>query len=148
VDRVKWQNVFVAVGPKHPTPADARRFAEELIAKCRTHDDFAKLVEYDDGDSKFRGGEGFGQRKGEIKPAELESYLFKMKDGQIGPPVELATGVHIFRLLKREHAGQVPLDEKTQKSIRKKLEGQIADREYKRVVRELRSRAVVRIERE
>lgn len=148
LDKVKWQDVFIAVGPKHPTLADARKFAEQLIAKCRTADDFTKLVEFDDGDSKFRGGEGLGQRKGEIKPPELEPYLFQMKEGQIGPVVELATGVHVFRLLEREHAGQMPLDEKTQKAIRRKLENQIADREYKRIVRELRSRSVVRVERE
>lgn len=148
VDKVQWQDVFIAVGPKHPTVADAKRFAQQLIAKCRTPDDFAKLVEFDDGDSKFRGGEGLGRRRGEIKPPELEPYLFQMKDGQIGPVVELPTGVHVFRLLKRDYAGQVPLDDATQRSIRKKLEGQIAEREYQRIVRELRGRSVIRVERE
>jgi foldase protein PrsA len=146
VDKVHLQDVFIAVGAKHPTLADARRFATELVAKCRTADDFTKLLEFDDGDSKFRGGDGLGRLRGEIKPAELEPHLFEMKDGQIGPVVELATGVHIFRLLKREYAGQKPLDDNTQKEIRRKLENQIAEREYKRIVRELRGRSVVRIE--
>jgi parvulin-like peptidyl-prolyl isomerase len=148
VDKVQWQDVFIAVGPKHPTPADTRRFAQELIAKCRTADDFAKLVTYDDGDSQFRGGEGFGQRRGEIRPPEVESHLFQLKEGQVGPIVELPTGVHIFRLVKREYAGQLPLNEQTQKSIRKKLEGQVAEREYNQLVRSLRDRSVIRIVRE
>jgi foldase protein PrsA len=145
VDKVQWQDVFIATGPKYPTTADAKRFAEDLIAKCRTPEDFTKLLAYDDGDSKFRGGAGFGEKRGEIRPPELEPYLFELKDGQIGPVVELSTGVHVFRLVKREYAGQLPMNDQTQKTIRKKLEGQIAEREYKQLVRDLRSRSVVRI---
>ena len=148
VDKVKWQNVFIAVGPKHQTLADARRFAEGLLGRCQNPADFEKLMEYDEGDSKLRGGEGFGQRKGEIRPAEVEEILFRLKDGEIGPVVEIPTGVHLMRLVKREYAGQLPLDDATQKLIRRKLENQLAEREYKRIVRELKSRAVWQIENE
>jgi peptidyl-prolyl cis-trans isomerase SurA len=148
VDKVKWQDVFIAVGAKHPTVADAKRFAEGLVERCATPDDFAKLSEFDEGDSKFRGGEGLGQRRGEIKPPEVEPILFELKEGQVGPVVELPTGVHIIRVLSRENAGQIPLNDQTQKAIRKKLETQIAEREYKRLVRDLRSRSVWRVERE
>lgn len=148
VESVKWQNVFLAVGPKHPTLADARRYAEDLIAQCRTGDDFIKLVKYDDGDSKFRNGEGAGSRRGEIRPADLEEHLFTMRDGQIGPVVELSTGVHIFRLVARDPGGQIPLNEAVQNQIKNKLRNQLADREYRRIVRELRSRAVIEVERD
>ncbi len=145
VESVKWQDVFIAVGPKHPTLAEARRFAEDLIAKCRTGADFVKLSEYDDGDSKFRGGEGQGSRRGEIRPVEVEEALFKLKDGQIGPVVELSTGVHIIRLVYRDPGGLQPLNENVQAQIRTKLRNQLADREYKRIVRELKSRAIIEI---
>jgi peptidyl-prolyl cis-trans isomerase SurA len=148
VDKVQWQDVFIAVGPKYPTPADAKRFAEDLIARCRTPEDFAKVLAYDEGDSKFRGGEGLGQRRGEIRPPELEAMLFELKEGQIGPVFELPTGVHIFRVVKREYAGQLPLNDQTQKAIRRKLEIQIATREIRQLVRELRSRSVICIIRE
>jgi len=108
--RYSGQDVFIAVGPKYPTPADAKRFAEDLIARCRTAEDFAKVLAYDDGDSKFRGGEGLGQRRGEIRPPELEPMLFQMREGQIGPVFELPTGVHVFRVMKREYAGQMPAE--------------------------------------
>ena len=62
--------------------------------------------------------------------------------------IPYSTGVHLVRVTKRENAGQLPLDDQVQKSIRKKLENQLADREYRRIVRELRTRAVVRVERE
>ncbi|MCI0377359.1 MAG: peptidyl-prolyl cis-trans isomerase [Gemmataceae bacterium] len=148
VDTVKWQDVFIAVGTKHPTVADARRVAEALIAQCRTADDFAKLIEYDEGDSKFRGGEGLGSRRGEIRPPEVEDVLFRLREGEIGPVVEMSTGVHIVRVLKRERAGLVPLDDKTQNLIRAKLRNQLAEREYRRIVRELRARSVIEIEQE
>jgi peptidyl-prolyl cis-trans isomerase C len=147
-ETVKWQNVFIAVGPNRPTLAAARRYAEDLIATCRTGDDFARLAAHDDGDAKFRGGEGFGSRRGEIRPVEIEQHLFRLKNGQIGPLVELSTGVHIFRLVERDPGGLLPLNEAVQNQIKNKLRGQIADREYRRVVRELRSRAVIEVERD
>lgn len=148
LDAVQWQDVFIAVGPKLPTVAHAKRFAEDLIAQCRTNDDFTRLLQFDEGDSKFRGGEGLGRHKGEIKPPECEEVLFRLREGEIGPVIEISTGVHIVRVLKREYAGVMPLDEKTQLLIRSKLRNQLADREYKRIIRELKSRATIEIERE
>jgi hypothetical protein len=148
IDRVQWEDVFIAVGPKHPSPAEARHFAEDLIAKCRTPDDFAKLQVYDEGDSKLRGGKGFGEKQGEVRPPELEPYLFRMQEGQIGPVVELPTGVHVFRLTKRERAGFAPMNDQTQKAIRTRLENQLFERELKQLVRELRERSVIRVVRE
>jgi parvulin-like peptidyl-prolyl isomerase len=146
LDSVKWQDVFIAVGPKHPTLADARRFAETLVARSRAGEDFSKLIQYDDGDSKYRGGEGLGNFPGQIKPPELENYLFSMMEGEIGPVVELSTGVHIFRLLKREYAGQLPFDETIQGQIRSKLRNEIAQREQQRIVREIRNRSIIEID--
>ncbi len=115
------------------------------------------ILAIDEGDSKFRGGEGFGQRlytfnpktekyelPGEIRPPELAPYLTQLREGQIGPVVEFTTGVHVFRVLKREYAGQLPLNDQVQKQIRRKLENDIADREVRQLVRDLRARSVVR----
>jgi parvulin-like peptidyl-prolyl isomerase len=147
VDKVIWQDIFIPVGPNQ-TIEDVRRFGEDLINKCLKPGDFDRLMVYNEGDSKLRGGEGIGQRRGEIRPVELEEHLFKLREGQIGPVVPFTTGVHLIRVSKREDAGQLPLDETVQKAIRKKLESQLADREYRRIVRELRGRSVVRIEKE
>ncbi len=148
VETVKWQNVFLAVGSKFPTATAARRYAEDMIAQCRTGDDFARLTQIDDGDAKFRNGEGLGSRRGEIRPVEIEDDLFRLREGEIGPVVELSTGVHIFRLVTRDPGGLQPLNEQVQNQIKNKIRSQMADREYKRVIRELRSRAVVDVERD
>jgi peptidyl-prolyl cis-trans isomerase SurA len=147
VDRVKWQDIFIAVGPKHPTMADARRFAEQILQRWMTGEDIAKLLEFDDGDSRYRKGEGAGEIKGDIKPRELQPSLFALKDGEFGPPVELTTGVHIYRLLKREFAGVMPFDEKTQSMIGSKLRNEMAEQERQHLIRQLRERAVIEIER-
>lgn len=149
VDTVKWQNIFILVGPNHPTAADAHRFAEELVARARHGEDFDKLLPFDDGDSyRYRKGEGLGRHQGKISPPEVEPYLFKMKDGEIGPLVELATGVHIFRLLKREYAGVRPFDEKVQQEILIRLRNEMAGREYRRIIRDLKARSVVEFEKD
>ncbi len=147
VDTVKWQHAFIAVNAQRPTLADAKRYADDLLAQVRGGADFASLAKFDDGDSKTRGTAGFGSRKGEIQPKELEQYLFEMKDGQIGPAIEVSTGVHLFRLVQREIGGQVPLNETVQAQIKNKIRNQIFEREFKSFVRELKKRAVVEIER-
>jgi hypothetical protein len=159
VDKVVWQDIFIPISKNLPTIEDAKRFAEELLNKCRTAEQFNQLMVYNEGDSKLRGGEGLGQRlghkresgdweHGDIRPLELDEPLSKLGEGQIGPVVPFSTGVHLIRVTKREYKGQLPLNDQVQKQIRKKLESQLADREYRRIVRELRTRAVVRVERE
>ncbi len=142
-DSVQWQDLFVLVSEKHPTPADARRFAEELAERARNGEDFAKLAEqYDNGDSAFRHGAGIGAKRGEIRPPEIENVLFQLKDGETAV-VELERGFHVVRVVHREYEGPTPLDEKTQKQIKEKLTNEIAQTEMKRVVNKLKSKAII-----
>ena len=142
-DKVVWQDIFLPVSPNNPTLDQLTRFAQDLINRCRTPDDFNKLLIYD---ALGKNGEGLGQRKGEIRPAELEPHLFALAQGQIGPVVPVGTGVHLIRVVKRDYKGQLPLNDEVAKTIRRKLEKDLADREYRRIVRELRARSVWRIE--
>jgi parvulin-like peptidyl-prolyl isomerase len=144
-DGVQWQDLFIDAR-SFPTREAARHLADEVIARARGGEDFAELQKkYDKGDSSYRGGEGLGRRPGEIKPVEAEPILFRMHDGEVGPLIELANGFHVVRLVKREYAGLKPFDLKTQNEIRKKLQNEIADREYARVMKELKSKAVIEI---
>jgi peptidyl-prolyl cis-trans isomerase SurA len=145
-DRVKWQDIFIdADSPQFTGRAQAQQFAEQIADDVRHGGDFVKLsAQYNMGDSKDRNGDGLGQKQGEIKPFEMESMLFAMKDGEV-EVAELPTGFHVVRLVQREHAGQQPLDEKTQAEIHRKLQNLVADREYKRIVKELRRKATIQI---
>jgi peptidyl-prolyl cis-trans isomerase SurA len=142
-DSVKWQDLFVA-NAKHASREEARAFAESLAAKASGGADFVKLVkENDDGDSTLRDGDGVGNKRGDIKPAEAEDILFKLKDGQVGTLIELPTGFHVIRLVHRDVAGQLPFDEKVQRQIRDKLRTECFEREKKRIVRALKEQAVI-----
>jgi hypothetical protein len=144
-ERLQWQDIFIAAS-KYPDRASARRFAETIVAKARAGEDWLKLsTQYDDGDSAYRKGEGYGQLRGEIKPPEVEPVLLKMQNGQLAL-VEVVNGFHVIRLAKHELAGRTPLDEKTQAAIKKKLQDEVADREYKRILAELKRRTQVHIE--
>jgi parvulin-like peptidyl-prolyl isomerase len=146
VDKVKWLDIFVAVGPKHPTMADAMTFAKDLRARWSSGEEFAKLLEFDDGDSLTRKGEGAGQLRGDIRPRELEEIVFALKAGEIGPPFELSTGVHVFSVVKREYAGTMPFDETLQRKIDNKLKGEVFERERAQICQGLRELAVIVID--
>ncbi len=141
VDSVTWQDIFIPINPPNlPTLEAVKRFAEEQIKKCRTPADFEKLMVYNEGPSKLNTGEGLGHRFGtfdkeaghwkdsDIQPPEMIPHLFDLREGEIGPVVAFSTGVHLIRMSKREYAGQMPLDHKLQTTIRKKLEGELAER--------------------
>ena len=148
VDKVVWQDIFIPVSANLPTVDAVKRFADNLLAQCRSPQDFNRLMVYNAGDSKFRNGEGLGQLRGSIQPPEFEKVLFQMTERDIGLVMPHLQGVHIIRVQKREYAGQLPFNDQTQKTIRRKLEGQLFEKEYQRLVRELRTRYVYRIERE
>jgi peptidyl-prolyl cis-trans isomerase SurA len=144
-DSVVWHDIFIDAG-KYPNRDAALQAAQAVVAKARQGENFLQLVaQFDNGDSSYRHGEGTGHRRGEIKPPEAEPYLFKMTDGEIGPIVEQANGYHVIRLVKREFAGIKPLDEKIQKAIRSKMEGEVWEREYKRMLAELKRNASIEI---
>src|SRR5262249_40914229 len=124
---------------RHGSREAAQGVAQDLIRRARAGQDFAKIVEkekLDDGDSTLRNGEGIGRKRGEIKPPEAEGYLFQMRDGDIGPIVEISTGFHVIRLVKREYAGRKPFDVQVQIQIREKLRQEIAQREMKKFLNE------------
>jgi peptidyl-prolyl cis-trans isomerase SurA len=146
-DAVEWQDIFISANnPRQPNRdrAAARKVAEDVAAKARKGADFVALCkEHDDGDSTLRNGSGIGHKRGEIKPAEIEPFLFRLPEGDIGPIVEVSNGFHVIRLVKREYAGKRPFDEGVQKEIRNKLRNEIFNREAKKIVTELKRKAVI-----
>src|SRR5262249_8207219 len=62
LDRVKWQDIFIAVGPSHPTMQEALQFAQEILERIRSGQSFDEFLRFDEGDSwSYRKGEGNGQ---------------------------------------------------------------------------------------
>jgi peptidyl-prolyl cis-trans isomerase SurA len=147
-DRVKWLDIFVDAS-RFASPAAARQHCEIIIQRARAGENFADLAkQFDHGDSSLRNGEGLGSKRGEIKPSIAEEPLFALKTGEIGPIIDMGFGFHIVKVTERDYAGVEPFDEKCQSKIRDKLRNQIAEREYKRLVDELKKKSTVVIYRD
>ena len=103
------------------------------------------MKQYDQGDSSYRNGEGFGKRRGGIRPIEAEPILFQMKPGEIGPVIGLGSGFHVVKLTAREYDGIKPFNEKTQTEVRNKLQGDTWELEYKKEIADLKRRTTIEI---
>jgi peptidyl-prolyl cis-trans isomerase SurA len=144
-DKVVWQDIFIDA-TRFATPAAARQYAEQVRARAAAGDDFPTLVkQHDHGDSRLRNGAGLGQKPGEIRPVEVERTVLTLKAGGVGPVIDLGFGYHIVRVAEREYAGLKPFDVPCQQEIRKKLQAQIMDREYKRLVDDLKKKATITV---
>jgi hypothetical protein len=145
-DSVVWQDLFISAA-NHPTPQAARQFAESLAERARKGEDFVKLAkQFDNGDSSLRENcTGIGTKRGEIQPPEAEPVLFRLKPGEVGPVIEIGSGYHVIRLVERTYAGQRPFDDKVQKAIREKLRGKVFQLEMKRILNDLKQRAIIEV---
>ena len=75
VDKIVWQDIFIPTSKNLPTVEDAKRFAEELINKCRAPGDFDQLMVYNEGDSKLRGVKASGSDAARYaRPSWKKSY--------------------------------------------------------------------------
>jgi parvulin-like peptidyl-prolyl isomerase len=143
-DGLTWQDIFIDAS-RHPSREEARRFAESLAQRVRNGEDFVKLAEsFDNGDASLRKDAlGIGSKRGEIRPAEVEDVLFRLREKDLGPVIETPTGFHLVRLLERTYAGKKPFDEKVQKLIRDKLRAELANKEMKRIIHDLKAQAII-----
>lgn len=132
-DKVKWQDLFIRTD-RFKSQADAKKYTDWLAARAQRGEDFGKLInEFDMGDSKSRGGFGFGEERGKIFPPEVEQTVFSLKQGQLAI-VEFESGYHLVRAAERTYAGKRPFDEQVQNEVRKKLQGIVSEREYRKIV--------------
>ncbi len=144
-DAVEWQDLFVsAASGKYATREAAKQVAEQIVARLRKGENILELCkQYDDGNAVNQEGAGIGRKRGEIQPPDCEEHLFSLRPGDVGPIIELSTGFHVFRLVKREYAGKKPFDEETQKDIHNKLRSAMYEREAKKIVADLKRHAVI-----
>jgi peptidyl-prolyl cis-trans isomerase SurA len=136
-DRVKWQDIFVSFN-KFPNPRDAYDHAIEIQQQAVGGADFAALSkQYDQGLAGQQGGEGIGQKRGEIQPPDVEPMVWELKPGQVSPLIETPAGYHIVKVVERDVAGLRPFSVKVQIEIRGKLQEKLHEQEYKKMVDDL-----------
>jgi peptidyl-prolyl cis-trans isomerase C len=107
--------------PKAMTKEEARKKAQDLLARVRKGEDFAKLAKEnsDDPGSKDKGGEYDFFGRGRMVP-EFETAAFALKPGEISDLVETQFGFHIIKLEERRAAASAG-DQKVHQQIVDKL---------------------------
>ncbi|HLW66626.1 MAG TPA: peptidyl-prolyl cis-trans isomerase [Gemmataceae bacterium] len=143
-DRVKWQDIFLDSN-KFANRVAARQFADQVAQRLRQGEDFKKVSQElsKQGVNMSLGDVGVGEQPGEINPPELSAALLRMKPKEVGDPIEMPGGFHIVRVNERTYKGRKPLDAKTQSEILVKLQNAMADREFKKLVDEMKTRVVI-----
>lgn len=145
-ERVVWQHIFVD-RYVFSTEEEARETAQRVHAQAlsMTTEQFAALAEdpnINRSPSRLRRGEGEGNERGQISPKEVEDVLFRLRPGQVGPLLETEKGFHIVRVVDYTPGGKISF-ERACPDIRKRLQNRIGQQEYKRILEELRSKAVI-----
>lgn len=144
-ERVVWQHIYIDVD-RYASVQAARQVAEtawQLLRNAKTEAEFNAIVEkYADGISKVRSGTGEGNLRGEIRPVELERFVFEQPAGGQGPLVETSRGYHLFKVV--EHTPEEMLSfEKVCIELRRKLEDRIIQNEYSRLAKVMRDKAFI-----
>jgi peptidyl-prolyl cis-trans isomerase D len=101
--------------------ATVKKQAEDLLAKVKAGEDFAKLAtEYSEDDaSKVKGGDLDFFPKGQMVP-EFDKVAFSLKPGEISDLVKSQYGYHIIKVTDKKEATTKTLDE-----VRAQIEDQI-----------------------
>jgi peptidyl-prolyl cis-trans isomerase C len=156
-ERVVWEWLWVDIDKfTNEDPPDsknfvkdfpaARRYAEMVVGKLRathTPEEFKALVEqYAHGPSQRNQGQGEGQTRGQIRPAELENVVFSLQPGQVGPIIETPNGLHIIRVVEHTPGGKTTFEEACPE-IKRRLQNKIGLAEYNKVLKELRAKAMI-----
>lgn len=109
VERRRASHILIESGEDD---ASARKKAEQVLARAKAGEDFAKLAaEYsDDPGSKGQGGDlGWATRESYVQP--FAEALFSMQPGEIRGPVKTQFGYHVIRLDGVEPAHQRSFEE-------------------------------------
>lgn len=144
-DRVKWLDLFVSFR-RFTTTEEARAYALKLRKQLEGGGDFAAIAkEFGHGDSSLRQGEGHGEKRGEIRPEELESYIFELEPGKLSDLIPTEFGYHIIRVEERDYKGVRPFDNETQSAIRQKLHSDLNKEQYQNLIEDLWRKTTVKI---
>lgn len=110
-DEYRVAQVLVRV-PEGATPAqvdEAKKQADEIAAKARAGEDFAKLAaSFSAGPEAMQGGD-LGWRNAERMPGLFFDAIKTLKNGEVAAPVRSPNGFHVLKLTGKRDAVQAKL---------------------------------------
>ncbi len=134
-DRVHAAHILIKVDrdAKPDVDAAAKKKAEDLAARARKGEDFAKLAEKysEDPGSKERGGDLGPFARGSMVKA-FEDAAFSMTPGQISDPVRSPFGYHVIKLIEKLPPGKQTFEEAAPKIVATLQESAVKAEEARR----------------
>lgn len=143
-DEVKASHILIStVDPKTNKPVseekkkEAKKKAEDVYAKVKSGEDFAKLAKEnsDDGSAANGGDLGFFS-KGQMVP-EFEKAAFSMDKGEVSDIVETQFGYHIIKVTDKKHK------EYTFDEVKDNIKQNLLYEKYKAEVKKLTDKAKI-----
>lgn len=141
-ERVKFRMVVVEAS-RHAR-GEPRKIAEQVLAKARAGEDFAKLAnEFSDDARITKGGDrGWIEDKETSLAKELKTAVFGLQAGQISDVIELGGTAFIIKVEERKPAQIKPITE-VRLAIEKQLRDQERDRLQTAWLKRLRKKAFI-----
>jgi peptidyl-prolyl cis-trans isomerase SurA len=139
--QVTWREIVVRID-ENLDRVKARRKADELLARLRRGDDFAKLAKAESqGPTAEKGGAWETSPDSHASPA-VNHALSALRVGEISQILEASDGFHILRVEARRAAGPAPFGE-VQTQITKVIFEENYEREVGAYLRKLRKRTPI-----
>jgi peptidyl-prolyl cis-trans isomerase SurA len=126
--------------------AETRALAQELSASLAQGGDFgAAVASYSGAPSAARGGE-VGWVTTDRMPPELRQTLAQLEVGQVSPPLPVAGGLSILKLVdKRQTAGTPAAEPRSREEVRNALITERSDRLAEGLLQEMRRDALIEV---
>jgi peptidyl-prolyl cis-trans isomerase SurA len=141
---LRVRHVFLQLPAGAPAAEEARvrARAEQLVARLRAGEDFARLArEVSQGPSAADGGDLGWLARGVVQP-EVERAAFALETGKVSDPIRARNGFQILKVEARR-GGEVRPFEEVKELIRDRLTNDQVDSYTLQYVAELRKDAVV-----
>ena len=141
--RITWREVLVERS-KHPSPAEARRKAEELLARLQGGEDFAKLAKAEsEGPSAVKAQGGLMETSPNgYAVAAVNQAIETLPLGEVSSVIAGPSSFHIVRVEQRRPAGPASFAE-LQDQIRREIFNEKSTRERRQLLERLRANNVV-----
>ena len=141
--RMTWREIEVSVF-KSPSRAEARKKAEEILARLLRDEDFDALAKSSsDGPTASKGGLYVDMQPGSYGIPVVNDALNQLPVGQVSPILEAPNSFHIIRVDSRREKGPLRFDE-----VQDKVRSRVLDQNFQEAVEvylnKLRSKTLVR----
>lgn len=149
-----WIVLRILPGSSEQSIAERKTLANEIVARAKKGEDFAKLaaVYSDDTASREQGGD-IGVRAPQASPqgqqgktpmiaADLEAAVVPLEPGEIANPVAMPQAIVILKLLSRQPSRYTTLKEARNEMIQR-LQNEIMEKAKRKWIEEMRQRTHV-----